>query len=576
MKHITTDPTLTALDHKHHALLLTGNIFDLVVEQETDNLFYRPVYVAEKLFERGYFVLRYSRSSGFTIHRQQDYRQKGLLDQVLQRTGLTRLLSVKDIRPTEVVELFRAFRSIAAVSHAQPFAFIIDYAPHLVSNHNPDIEMQIVAESINDIACQPSVQKSGNCILVYAHAETDLPSLFTSLHKIHYSYPDQAVYEKFFEIIGSRTSEFAATSLSSVEASRLARGLNLMDLASLFKEASAAGIDVTSDVLLQQKKAVIDRISEGTLTVMPVNISFDDLAGMDTVKRILLGFAQQLQNQSPTSPRAICFAGPPGTGKTTLAQAMAGACGFNLVALSDAIKSKWVGESEERLSKALQLIESMAPVMLFIDEVDQAFQNRSQASMDGGVSAHYLKTIFQFAAREDLRGKILIAAATNTPQLLDPALQSRFIIIPVLEAMPEELAAIFPKIQERLTGVSTVNPMSKNILMAAEIIYKKGGTPRQLFDVLNKAIMMNGDQLNDGHILQAAERFRHSGDAISVAFSSLSAIRLTAFEDYFPWYQHPDYPFPWYLEGILDPETLTMDENKLDQRIQEFKQKSRF
>lgn len=576
MKHCINDPALVALAERHHALLLTGNIFDLAVEETSMNLFYRPLYLAEKLFEQGFFVLRFSRSSGFSIHRHNEYKHRAILDEIIQRTGLQRLLSTKEIRPTEVIELFRAFRTIGSNTYAHPFAFIIDYAPHLVSDHSADIEMQIVAEAINDIACQPSVQKSGNCLLVYAHSESDLPTLFTALYKIHYAYPATEAYEKFFEIVASRSDEFAKTDLSPKECARFSRGLNLMHLASLCKELKAKDKRITDVRLLQEKKIVIDRISEGTLEVLPTEISFDDLAGMEAVKLILLGFAHQLKQQSPTSPRAICLAGPPGTGKTTLAQAMADACGFNLVALSDSIKSKWVGESEERLSRALNLIESLAPVVLFIDEIDQAFQNRTQASHDGGVSAHYLKTIFQFAAREDLRGKILILGATNTPQSLDPALQSRFITIPVLESTPTELASIFPKVQMRIIQKATLDPNHPNIIQAAELIYKKGGTPRQLFDILNDVIVRYGSSMHEGHILEAAGKFRHSGDAVSVAYSSLSAIRLTAFEDYFPWYQNSAYAIPWYLEGILDQSTGQIDENKLDQRIQEFQTRSRY
>nr|MBP7346776.1 hypothetical protein [Sediminibacterium sp.] len=64
------DPVLTALNNQYNAVLVTGsNLFDLQVELEnTKDIVYRPQYVAEKLFEQGYSVLRYSRSSGFSVY----------------------------------------------------------------------------------------------------------------------------------------------------------------------------------------------------------------------------------------------------------------------------------------------------------------------------------------------------------------------------------------------------------------------------------------------------------------------------------------------------------------------------
>jgi len=160
------------------------------------------------------------------------------------------------------------------------------------------------------------------------------------------------------------------------------------------------------------------------LTVIQPDISLDDLAGLIVPKKIIREIADKLIKQDPSAPRAVLFAGPPGTGKTTIVKALARQSGFNLVELSDDIKDMYVGESERKLELALNSIEGVSPTILFIDEIDTAFQNRTNASLDGGVSSNYLKSLFKFASRDDLRGKVLIAAATNCPQALDPAKNS--------------------------------------------------------------------------------------------------------------------------------------------------------
>lgn len=570
------DMAVEAIANKHNALLVTGNIFDLQVDEGDLSLYYRPLYLAEKLHLEGKFILRYSRSSGLSVHRYNDLRNKNLLDDILRKSGLSKFLGEKNISPTEVVEIFRGFKNIASSKHSIPFAIIVDYLPHLVAGQSSTPEQQIVAESINDITSMPSVQKAGNLLVVYAYEEGNLSSLVKGLHKISYNYPSIEEYEQMFRILSKRDEEFSTTDLSIEEAARMSKGLTLSQIASLFREAKKKGISVTKSLLVSEKERLIEQVSEKTLTVLPTEITFDDMAGLDVPKRILKDFAKKLSNQDASSPRAILLAGPPGTGKTTIASAFANACGFNLVELSDEIKSMWVGQSEARLSMALQLIQSLAPVILFIDEIDQTFSNRSNSSQDGGVSSHYLKTLFKFAARDDLRGKICIVGCSNTPQLLDPAMINRFITIPLLEATPKEMCSIFPKIEKRIIGSENLNNNSGLLLQSCEILYRKGASPRQIFDIINHAINKYGKNLNESHILESSNKFRSNGDPVSGAYSSLSAIRLTAFDDYLPWNSVKDYPLPWYLEGIVDVGNWNINENELTKRIEEFKTKARF
>ena len=576
---VIKDPVIEALENQYNAVLVSGsNIFDLQVELDNPkDIFYRPLYVADKLFKEGYNVLRYSRSSGFNIHRYQSVKNKSQLDTVLKRAGISNLLGNNTISPTEVIEIFRGFKRIASQKNENPFVFIIDYAPHLASHQTSSNEERIVAESINDIASLPTVKKSGNALVVYAHEEGNLSSLLKGLYKVNYGYPTLVEYEHFIGILLSRTNEYASSDVDCKNLAKLSRGLNLTQIAGIFKEAKAKKIKVTKDAILEEKERLIEQVSENTLNVLPTDLTFDDMAGLEVTKKVLSDFAIKLANQDPSSPRAILLAGPPGTGKSTIVSAFANACGFNLVELSDQIKSMWVGESESRLNLALQLIEALSPVILFIDEIDQTFSNRSNSSMDGGVSSHYLKTLFKFAARDDLRGKICIVGCSNTPQLLDPAMINRFVTIPLLESTPKQMAHIFPKIEKRIIGKERLNPNNSNLLEGAELLYTKGASPRQIFDVINHTISKYGNDFNEQQILESCNKFRISGDLNSGAFSSLSAINLTAFDDYFPWANDiAGYNYPWYLEGIVDTESGDINELELAKKIQEFSKHSRF
>jgi hypothetical protein len=197
--------------------------------------------------------------------------------------------------------------------------------------------------------------------------------------------------------------------------------------------------------------------------------------------------------------------------------------------------------------------------------------------MDGGVSSHYLKTLFKFAARDDLRGKICIVGCSNTPQLLDPAMINRFVTIPLLESTPNQIAHIFPKIEKRIIGQERLTPANSELQKGAEMLYSKGASPRQIFDVINHTISRHGNNFSEKHILESCIKFRISGDLNSGAFSSLSAINLTAFDDYFPWADNvANYNYPWYLEGIVNKSTGKINELELSKKIQEFSKRSRF
>jgi AAA+ superfamily predicted ATPase len=576
---LIVDPVLQSFEMMHHAVLCTGNIYDFQVDQDSDCIFFRSNFLAEKLYLKGYAVLRYCRSSGFSVYNYTELKKdkKDILNEILQQNGILNLLNQGGISPTEVVEMSRSFIKIASRKHKIAFAIIIDYAPHLISANNPSNEEKIVAEAINEIANRPSVQKSGNLLIVYANAATDLPWLVKNLYTVHYTYPLLAEYAKFFSILKARTDEFAETDLSSQECSLLARGLRLSDLKSLFTEYRVKNEKITTEVLNDAKCKVIEQISDHTLTVLDTPLNFDDLAGLEVPKRILRNFSIKLRNQDPSSPRAILLTGPPGTGKSTIAGAFAKDCGFNLVELSDDIKSKWVGESEARLKIGLDVLVGLAPVVLFIDEIDQSVTNRSSASLDGGVSQHYLKTLFKFIAMEEHRGKVVIVACSNTPQLLDPAMINRFINIPILEPTPEQMTSIFPKIQKRISSTVSLNQDDVDLLEACKILYSKGAMPRQFYEILNHATGYFGAELTGKHILYSSDKFRCSSDANSIAYSSLSAISLTPFTDFLPWSDNPsEYPYPWYLNGMIDVTNGEVDLIEQNKRLLDLKSKSRY
>ncbi|GAB4813702.1 hypothetical protein N2152v2_000748 [Parachlorella kessleri] len=165
------------------------------------------------------------------------------------------------------------------------------------------------------------------------------------------------------------------------------------------------------------------------LDVAPV--AWEDIGGLEGVKQKLrqavewpLQHADAFQRLGLTPPRGVLLHGPPGCSKTTLARAAATASGATFIALSGAqLYSMYVGEGEAALRDAFSRARLAAPSILFFDELDSIVGKRvegQQASHD--VSVRLLTTFLTEMDGLELATGLLVLAATNRPQAIDPAL----------------------------------------------------------------------------------------------------------------------------------------------------------
>lgn len=122
------------------------------------------------------------------------------------------------------------------------------------------------------------------------------------------------------------------------------------------------------------------------------------------------------------APKGVLLYGPPGTGKTLLAKAVAGETNSHFTALSGPeIMGKYYGESEERLREIFKQAEENTPSIIFIDEIDSIAPKRDEVT--GEVEKRIVSQLLTLMDGMKARGKVVVIAATNRPDSIDPALR---------------------------------------------------------------------------------------------------------------------------------------------------------
>ena len=122
------------------------------------------------------------------------------------------------------------------------------------------------------------------------------------------------------------------------------------------------------------------------------------------------------------APKGVLLYGPPGTGKTLLAKAVAGETNAHFISLSGPeIMGKYYGESEEKLREIFTQAEENSPSIIFIDEIDSIAPKRDEVS--GEVEKRIVSQLLTLMDGMKSRGKVVVIAATNRPDSIDPALR---------------------------------------------------------------------------------------------------------------------------------------------------------
>jgi len=159
------------------------------------------------------------------------------------------------------------------------------------------------------------------------------------------------------------------------------------------------------------------------------NVTYEDIGGLKRELRLVremielpLKHPELFQRLGIEPPKGVLLHGPPGTGKTLIAKAVANEVDAHFISISGPeIMSKYYGESEQRLREIFEEAKQNAPSIIFIDEIDSIAPKREEVT--GEVERRVVAQLLALMDGLESRGQVIVIAATNRPDAIDPALR---------------------------------------------------------------------------------------------------------------------------------------------------------
>ncbi len=264
-----------------------------------------------------------------------------------------------------------------------------------------------------------------------------------------------------------------------------------------------------------------------------LEVTYEDIGGLqDEIKKIRemvelpLKHPEIFERLGIEPPKGVLLHGPPGTGKTLLAKAVANETASNFSVINGPeIMSKFYGQSEANVRKKFEDAEKNAPSIIFIDEIDAIAPKREESY--GEVER---RVVAQLLAQMDglqSRGKVVVIAATNIPDSLDPALRrpGRF---------DREIEIGVPNKQGRL-GILKIHtrnmPLYSKVNSLNEIKFEKDDMPyKKAIDLLLNA-SRNMDLFNSKNLDKTISKYLKDNPDKSVLFKNLDNVKLKRYID---------------------------------------------
>lgn len=317
---------------------------------------------------------------------------------------------------------------------AEKVGYIIKYPQSCIPNsplHHMRTEQEENCIKLHRAITSNKFFRQQSLLLIITESPTDVNPMFLSSNiksmTINIPLPDALERKAFItnsiSLAVGRKCGFKSE-ISIDEFTRLTAGLTRLSIEDLILQGTNTQ-PMTKKSVLNKKEELISREYGSILEILDASdLSLNDFAGQDNVKSYFQDVVIDAIAQERTSiiPKGVLLMGPPGTGKSFFARCLAGSAGINFVEFKmSKILDKYVGEAEKNLEKAFAVFRALAPVGVFIDEMDQVLSRGTNDS--NSVNKNIFGMFLAELSKPENRGKIIWLGATNYPDKIDEALK---------------------------------------------------------------------------------------------------------------------------------------------------------
>jgi len=288
----------------------------------------------------------------------------------------------------------------------------------------------IVLRSVRSLArtLQAAPRNEARAIVVLTPSSDVPPELSGHASVIDWPLPERreiaSILDDVVSALPADVAKDAAPNGTRDAAIDAAVGLTAEEAASCYARSLVTTRKIDPAIVSNEKKRVIAR--EKVLTWYdPDPRGLDAVGGLDMLKGWLIqrqsALSQRARDFGLPAPKGCLLAGVPGCGKSLTAKAVSAAWGLPLLRLDlGALRSKYVGESEGNIRKALQVAETVAPCVLWLDEIEKALAGSTGEQGDGGVGADALGAVLSWM--QERSGSVFVIATANDVSGLPPEL----------------------------------------------------------------------------------------------------------------------------------------------------------
>ena len=228
-------------------------------------------------------------------------------------------------------------------------------------------------------------------------------------------------------------------------------------------------------------------------------VYWDDIGALENAKQELkeavewpLKYGKVFEHMNAKPPRGILLYGPPGTGKTMLAKAVATESEANFIAVKGPeFLNKWVGESEKAVRETFRKARQASPCVIFMDEIDSIAPKRGSCGGDSNVTERVISQMLTEMDGLEALNDVIVIAATNRPDIMDPALLRPGRFDRSIFIGPPDAAS-----RESILGIHTKGkPLSDDVDLKAIADKTDGYTGAELAALCNEAVMISVREL---------------------------------------------------------------------------------